>query len=242
MSTIAITTTQNIELEYDLASLGERIVGYILDMILIIIYVLLLIFIVIGSTSIGTFAETNGWLIFVFILPIFFYDLACEMFFNGQSLGKKIMGIRVISLNGEQASFGQYLIRWLFRMVDFTFTNGLLALIMVAATERRQRLGDKVAGTTLVKTKPRTHINQTLFVPTEEVEYDATYPEVVNLADKDMQLVKEVLINVRRSGNTMLALQTMNKIEQVLNIKSRQEPVDFLFTVLADYNKLASKL
>lgn len=242
MSTIAITTTQNIELEYDLASLGERIVGFILDRILIIIYVLILIFVVIGSTQLGNFIDSNKWLIFFFILPIFFYDLACEMFFNGQSLGKKIMGIRVISLNGEQASFGQYLIRWLFRMLDFTFTNGLLALIMVAATEKRQRLGDKVAGTTLVKTKPRTNINQTLFVPAEEIVYEATYPEVINLSDKDMQLVKEVLINVRRSGNTMLALQTMNKIEQVLNITSRQEPVDFLFTVLADYNKLASRL
>jgi uncharacterized RDD family membrane protein YckC len=242
MSTIAITTTQNIELEYDLASLGERIVGYILDYILIVIYVLLLIFVVIGSTNLGSFVDRNGWLIFLFIIPIFFYDLACEMFFNGQSLGKKIMGIRVISLNGEQASFGQYLIRWLFRLVDFSFSSGLCALVMVAATERRQRLGDMIAGTTLVKTRPRTNINQTLFVPTEEVEYDATYPEVVNLADKDMQLVKEVLISVRRSGNTMLALQTMNKIEQVLNITSKQEPVDFLFTVLADYNKLASKL
>lgn len=242
MSTIAITTTQNIELEYDLASLGERIVGRLLDIILIVIYALIIIFILIGSTNFGQFLDSNGWVIFLFILPVFFYDLVCEMFFNGQSLGKKIMGIRVISLNGEQASFGQYLIRWLFRLVDFTFTSGLCALIMVAATERRQRLGDMIAGTTLVKTKPRTNINQTLFVPTEEIEYDATYPEVVNLSDKDMQLVKEVLINVRRSGNTMLALQTMNKIEQVLNITSRQEPVDFLFTILADYNKLASKL
>ncbi len=242
MSTIAITTTQNIELEYDLASLGERIVAYILDYILLIIYALIIIFIVIGSTGFGQFLDKNGWLVFLFILPMFFYDLACEMLFNGQSLGKKIMGIRVISLNGEQASFGQYLIRWLFRLIDFTFTSWLCGLVLVAATEKRQRLGDLIAGTTLVKTKPRTNINQTLFVPTEEVEYEATYPEVVNLSDKDMQLVKEVLINVRRSGNTMLALQTMNKIEQVLNITSKQEPVDFLFTVLADYNKLASKL
>jgi uncharacterized RDD family membrane protein YckC len=239
MSTIAITTTQNIELEYDLASLGERIVGYILDFVLLIVYVLIAsIFL-----SFANLLEGNTWLILIiFLFPPLFYDLFCEVFFNGTSFGKKIMGIKVISLNGEQPSLGQYLIRWLFRMIDFTFTSWLCGLIMVAATEKRQRLGDMIAGTTLVKTKPRTSINQTLFVPVEEVEYDATYPEVVNLSDKDMQLVKEVLINVRRSGNTMLALQTMNKIEEVLNIKSRQEPVDFLFTVLADYNKLASNL
>lgn len=242
MSTIAITTTQNIDLEYDLASLGERIVGRILDWILLAIYVLVIVLVVIGSTGFGNYIEKNGWLALLFVIPVFFYDLACEILFNGQSLGKKVMGIKVISLDGEQPTLGQYLIRWLFRLVDFSFTSGLCALIMVAATEKRQRLGDMIAGTTLVKTKPRTSIQQTLFVPTENVVYEATYPEVVNLSDKDMQFIKEVLINVRRSGNTMLALQMMNKVEQVLNITSRQEPVDFLYTVLADYNKLASKL
>ncbi len=241
MSTISITTTQNIELEYDLAGLGERIVGRILDGLLLAIYVFLIVFVVIGTASLGSFIENNIWLLFVFIAPVVFYDLACETLFNGQSLGKKIMGIKVISLNGEQPTLGQYLIRWLFRLIDFSFTGSLCALIMVAATEKRQRLGDLVAGTTLVKTRPRTGIHQTLFVPSE-VEYEATYPEVVNLSDRDMQLIKEVLINVRKSGNTMLALQTQQKIEQVLNIMSRQEPVDFLYTVLADYNKLASKL
>lgn len=242
MSTIAITTTQNIDLEYDLASLGERIVGRILDWILLAIYVLVIVLVVIGSTGFGNYIEKNGWLALLFVIPVFFYDLACEILFNGQSLGKKVMGIKVISLDGEQPTLGQYLIRWLFRLVDFSLTSSLCALIMVAATEKRQRLGDMIAGTTLVKTKPRTSIQQTLFVPTENVVYEATYPEVVNLSDKDMQFIKEVLINVRRSGNTMLALQMMNKVEQVLNITSRQEPVDFLYTVLADYNKLASKL
>lgn len=242
MSTIAIGTTQNIDVEYDLASLGERIVGRIIDGLLLTVYVLLIVFVGIGAAGLGTFLENNFWLMILFVLPIFFYDLLCETLFNGQSLGKKVMGIKVVSLDGEQPRLGQYLIRWLFRLVDFTFSGSLCALIMVAATEKRQRLGDLIAGTTLVKTTPRTNINQTLFMPAAEVEYDATYPEVVNLSDRDMQLVKEVLINVRRSGNTMLALQTMNKIEQVLGITSRQEPVDFLYTILADYNKLASQL
>jgi uncharacterized RDD family membrane protein YckC len=244
MSTISITTTQNIEVEYDLASLGERVVGWILDVVLIIVYILVLLFTIIGLNDLVPFVRNNGWMVFFFILPIFFYDLACEVLFNGQSLGKKVMGIKVISLNGEQPSLGQYLIRWLFRLVDFTFTNNLCALIMVAATEKRQRLGDTIAGTTLVKIKPRTSIQQTLYVPTDEEDkvYNATYPEVVNLSDSDIQLVKEVLINVQRSGNTMLALQAMNKIEQVLQITSKQEPSNFLYTILADYNNLASKL
>jgi uncharacterized RDD family membrane protein YckC len=242
MSTISITTTQNIEVEYDLASLGERIIGRILDWLLVVVYAVLIIFVLIGASQLGSFFENNGWMIILFVAPPVFYDLVCEMLFNGQSLGKKVMGIKVISLNGEQPTFGQYLIRWLFRLVDFSFTSSLCGLICVAATEKRQRLGDIVAGTTLVKTKPRANIHQTLYVPTEENSYVATYPEVVNLSDRDIQLVKEVLINVQRTRNTMLALQAMNRIEQVLNITSKQDPVSFLYSVLSDYNNLASKL
>jgi uncharacterized RDD family membrane protein YckC len=242
MSTISITTTQNIEVEYDLASLGERILGRILDGIFLVIYIFIFVFVLIGASKLGGFIENNPWLIMAFAAPVFFYDLVLEAFFNGQSLGKKIMGIKVISLNGEQASLGQYLIRWLFRLVDFTFSGSLCALIMVAATEKRQRLGDMIAGTTLVRVKPRTQMHQTLYVPTEENVYVPTYPEVINLSDRDMHIVKEVVMNVQRSRNTMLALDTMNKIEQVLNIKSKQEPMQFLLTILSDYNNLASRL
>ncbi len=240
MSTISITTTQNIEVEYDLASLGERILGYIIDLVIIIATV------VVFSLILSLFKATTGipsWVGFLLVMiPFFFYDLLMEVLVNGQSLGKKIMGIKVISLNGEQASLGQYLIRWLFRFVDFLITSWCCGLITCAATQRCQRLGDVVAGTVLVKTKPRANIHQTLYVPTEENTYVATYPEVINLSDRDIQLVKEVLINVQKTRNTMLALQAMNRIEQVLHITSKQEPVSFLYSVLSDYNNLASKL
>ena len=114
---------------------------------------------------------------------------------------------------------------------------------MVAATENHQRLGDIVAGTTLVKTRPRTAVNQTLYMPVAETNYVANYPEVTQLSDSDMQLVKEVLMNVQKSGNALLAVQTMHKIEDVLKIRSRHEDaVSFLYVLLNDYNHLTSKM
>lgn len=136
MNTISITTSQNIELEYELGSLGDRIMGRILDFLVLISYVLIL-FAIIGFGNFEKFLDNNTWFIIIFIgIPIVFYDLLSEMFLNGQSLGKKIMGIKIIALNGEQASFGQYLIRWLFRLVDFSISGSLVALIMVAVTEK----------------------------------------------------------------------------------------------------------
>lgn len=238
MSTIRITTSQNIELEYDLSSVGERIVAYIIDMLIIIAY-FILVSILFFNRSLGRASDT---LIYVVILPALFYHLGSEILMNGQSVGKKAMKIKVISLDGGSASLGQYLIRWVFRLVDFTVSSWLAGLIAVAATEKRQRVGDLVAGTTLIRTVPRATFQETLYVPPVPAEYQVRFPEVEKLSDKDMQLVKEVIMNVRKSGNSMLALQAAEKIEQTIGVTRGQlEPGAFLMALLADYNAITSK-
>jgi uncharacterized RDD family membrane protein YckC len=240
MAVISITTSQNIELEYDLASLGERIVATIIDLVIMVGYVIV----------IGMFANLSdgldykyGWVYLFIFLPVTFYSLLSETFLNGQSVGKKVMGIKVISLNGNPASFGQYLIRWLFRLVDLWIGSFVLAIILIAVSEKHQRVGDIVAGTTVVRTRPRMALQETLYTPVADINYVANYPEVTKLSDSDMQLVKEVLINVQKSGNTPLAIQTMEKIESVLNIKSHHDdPVVFLRALLSDYNHLTAKM
>jgi uncharacterized RDD family membrane protein YckC len=243
MNTISITTSQNIELEYDLGSLGDRVLGRIIDGLVLFAYSIVILAII-GFSSFFDFVAANAAIVIILILPIVFYDLISELLLNGQSIGKKVMGIKVISLTGEQPSLSQYLIRWLFRLVDFTFSGSLVALIMVAVTEKRQRLGDKIADTTLVKTKPRTQLSDTIFHPLPAaVEYKITYPEVVNLKDKDIQLVKEVITSVYKSRNLMLAHHAKERLEQVLNIRSQHfEAMDFLRTILADYNYITSQM
>jgi uncharacterized RDD family membrane protein YckC len=238
MNTITITTSQNIELEYELGSLGDRIVGAIIDYIVVIAYIIIMLAAFVFRNS-----GMSTYIIILMFLPVVFYDLISELLLNGQSLGKKVMGIKVISISGEQPSVSQYLIRWVFRLIDFTFSSNMVAVIMVAATEKKQRLGDLIAGTVLVKTKPRTHLNDTWYEQSEPTVYTVTYPEVINLKDSDIQLVKEVMISVRRTGNTMLALHTQQKIEQILHIQSKHiESMEFLQAVLKDYNHVTAQL
>ena len=74
-------------------------------------------------------------------------------------------------------------------------------------------------------------------------EYMVTYPEVINLKDRDVQLIKEVLNSVNRSGNLNLAYQAQEKIEDVLRIKSQHyDAKEFLNAVLSDYNFLTAQL
>src|SRR4028118_785707 len=165
MNIISITTSQNIELEYELGSVGDRILGSIIDGIIKTAYAIF----VMATFVFGNSRVFSGlYIVFLVLLalPFVFYNLASELLLNGQSVGKKIMGIKVLSLSGEPPSFSQYLNRWVFRLVDFTLSGNMVGLIMVAATEKKQRLGDLIAGTILVKTKPRTQLNDTWYEPT----------------------------------------------------------------------------
>ncbi|CAN5307301.1 RDD family protein [soil metagenome] len=235
MAVISITTTQNIELEYELASVGDRIVARILDLLIMIGYMIVI-------SLVFSFASDFNFFYFLAFLPILVYSLVSEIFFNGQTVGKRVMNIKVISLNGNQASFGQYLIRWLFRLVDMSIGGGVIATIAVALSQKHQRIGDMVAGTIVVNTRPRYAFQQTLYVPVPDTAYTVTYPEVINLRDSDMQLIKEVILNVRKSNNNMLAWQTAEKLKSVLTITNHyDDPIHFLQVILTDYNHLASQ-
>jgi len=240
MNTIKITTTQNIDLEYDLASVGERIVAWLVDLGIFIAY-FIMISTIIGFSALDSFISKNPWVAILLMFPFVFYNLACEIWLNGQTVGKKVMKLKVISLNGEQATIGQYMIRWLFRMVDIYLFNALIAFITVIISEKKQRLGDMVAGTTVIKTVPRSSISQTIYVPTPDLNYTISFPEVSNLSDRDMQLIKEVIISVNKTGNSVLAYQAAEKIKTTLHIQTNLEPIYFLQVLLADYNYITSR-
>ncbi|MBS1731175.1 MAG: RDD family protein [Bacteroidetes bacterium] len=243
MGTISVTTTQNIELEYELAGLSDRIFARLIDLFCLGGYIVLFVAII-GFGNIDPFFSNNPWLaIILLIVPIIFYHLYCETFFNGQSIGKMALKIRVISLNGNQPALSQYLIRWLFRIVDFPLTGNLLAVILVAASEKQQRLGDMLAGTAVIKTKPKTNLSHTIYEPVDMPVYNPVYPEVIQLSDNDIRLVKEVILNAHRYTNTNIVFDTMKKIESILHIQNKNESaIQFLYTIVQDYNYLASKL
>lgn len=236
MSSIKITTSQNIELEYDLASLGERILGTLIDILIITAYFFIALMLL-GFSIPGK----SEWMIIMLYIPAVLYHLVCEVIMNGQSVGKRVMNMKVISLSGVQPSLGQYLIRWLFRLVDCMATGYIAGVITVAFSERNQRLGDMVAGTTVIKTIPRTTIQQTIYTPIQQPDYKVTFPEVTGLNDHDMQLIQEVILSVNNSGNQWIARQAADKIMESLQIQSSLQPLTFLKVLLSDYNYLTAQ-
>ncbi|HTD98618.1 MAG TPA: RDD family protein [Mucilaginibacter sp.] len=242
MQTVGIKTAQNIDIDYNVAGLGERIIARIIDYALYLAVFLLYswLFKAIHSSSIlwdYTFPEI---LFFVFYA---FYDIVCETFFNGQSLGKYIMKIKVVSLDGARPRFGQYLMRYIFRAVDFLLTLGVGAIVSVSLTDNKQRIGDIVAGTTLVKTKRRTVVEDLSFTQTE-IGYEPVFRGVLLLKDADIALINEVINKYHKNGNFLLIENTGKRIKEYLDIDvpKNMEMYKFLDTVVKDYNHLSAHM
>lgn len=238
MANIEIDTSQNVHLELEPGSLGDRILGRIVDGLVLGAYMVLagIIVSMTGSTESGGMAV--AFIFLLLALPIMFYDLVLEMAFNGQSVGKKVMDLRVVSLDGQRPTLGQYLIRWLFRLVDFSLSFSLCALICVASSRKRQRLGDRVAGTAVVKITPRVTLQQTLYRPVQE-DYAVQYPQAGRLREDEVQLIKEVLQHYQRTGNLILIDEAAGRVAEVLQVPPPGAPFQFLDTVLTDYNYLS---
>ncbi len=244
METIKINTSQHIEIDYPVAGLGERVAAYLIDFgMFLIIYFFALIALAITGLEDNLNNSTVVILIIIFGVCYVFYDLLCEVVFNGQSLGKKLLKIKVVSLDGGQASIGQYFIRWVFRIVDFSLTANLLGFISVAVSDKKQRIGDIVAGTTLIKTTPATKMQHIAFHPVEDEEYTATFENVTVLSDRDIELIHEVVQTYYTTRNAQLIYQMAAKVcgHLGVTIPEGMNEMQFLKTISADYIYLTSR-
>ena len=183
--TIEIQTAQQVVLSYDLASSGARVVSTLMD-----VFIQVLLLVVLGFGLGGTLL--GGWLGFVVFT---FYQLGCETLFNGRSPGKMIAGIRVMRTDGAALGFTDCFLRWVLRPLDITFSGGALALFLVLGSEKRQRLGDMMAGTAVVNRKYGLHYRfadlQRLHQSRNQEE--VLWPQLRHIEEKHILLVKNTL-------------------------------------------------
>jgi len=250
MQTIHITTSQNIDIDYPVAGLGDRIVALLIDYGIFMGVYFILIIIMGIYTAITHFNNVTATgfpigmivAILVWLALVVFYDLLCEIFMNGQSFGKKIRKIKVISLNGARPGVGQYILRWLFRIVDIGITGGSVAIISIALSDNKQRVGDMVAGTAVISLNPANNLKDFVFNP-PPADYRPVYTQVTQLTDSDVVLIHDVIRNFNRTRNSMLVYKLALKLKEYLHISYDREinEYQFLEIVLNDYNSLASK-
>lgn len=147
-STLQVVTPENIAFEYQLAGPFRRLPALLLDfffVIAVLIIMSILISSTIGFVSSGLanfIAAVAGFTIWWFYAAIF------ETFLNGQTPGKYILGLRVLSIHGEPINGMQAVLRALLSTADLFL--GVVGLTVMSMNRRHQRLGDLVAGTIVV--------------------------------------------------------------------------------------------
>lgn len=240
MTQLSINTTQNVNINFTAASVGDRILGQLLDLLVKIAYIITIYFIVQIFSLENLFDGLDQWSIIAIIsligLPVMFYSLIQESLWEGQTIGKKIMKMKVIKLDGYQASFGDYLIRWLFRLIEISIGNGVIGLIAIVASSKNQRLGDMAAGTAIISLKNNININHTIIQDINS-DYLPTYPLVIKLSDNDVRIVKETFETAVKQKDFVTLSKLANKISSVTGTKNTSgTDSDFIRVVLKDYN------
>ena len=240
MNQLSITTTQNVNINFTAASVGARIVGQLLDIMVLVSYTVVMYYIIDLSGLGESFQDMDNWsaaaiMIFLFS-PVIFYTLLLESLWDGQTIGKKVMKMKVIKIDGYQAGFGDYLIRWLFRLIEVLIGNGIIGLLAIIFNKRNQRMGDMAAGTAVISLKNNININHTIIEDLNE-DYVPTYPLVIKLSDNDARIIKETFEVAVKSRDYATLIKLREKIISVTGIKNQSgNDQDFIRTLMKDYN------
>lgn len=269
MSIVRIPTNFNLDLEFEVPEFYRRLVAWLLDVVLLFFYLKIAyeIFrsVTRGMNVFDTDVQYNLQFIQIMLwLPVFIYHPVCEITMNGQSLGKKIMGLQVVNENGGRPSISQFLIRWLIRTSDqllviillynvmilydkkilFALIGAILLLItdviLVVATRKSQRLGDILARTILIRNQARGSIEDTVFVAVAD-NYIPVYPQIMHLSDRDINAIKSILETAKKKNDIAMASAAAGKIKDHLKIETNLQPFEFLEVLLKDYNYLSVK-
>jgi len=248
MKSIEIRTSHNATIQYELANVFHRFMATLIDSGILFFYSLIMQLIVNSMVYRGTSRyeietspdESALVILTFFLIPVLFYHFFCEVFFAGQSVGKMALGIKVIKLDGKVPTISDYFLRWSFRIIDLTMTIGGLALMTVSSTAKNQRLGDIVANTTIIRLKPSVSysIKDILTIKSSK-DYVPTYPQVTQLTDDDMLLIKNAIDRVRRYPNKnhkKLVIELAKKSQEILRIPEMpKSKLKFLKVLLQDY-------
>jgi uncharacterized RDD family membrane protein YckC len=239
MNEVEIFTHQYVPLQYQLASPTARIGAYLLD-VLIQLFFWGLVFLLVEDAS----TIQIGW-----ALATPFYSLLFEYLWHGQTPGKRLLGLQVISLAHGPAGLKAYFIRWLFKGIEVSATFGAVALAAVATSPRNQRFGDRIAGTLVVSVKPRRRLtlDQLLSLSRQAEDTAMQYPAAAHLTEKQALLIRQALQRWRNKPslvNKQLVTELAERVRFHLDLPQPkalhpdtrfQEDKSFLESILKEY-------
>ena len=234
MAESGIITGQYVRIQPTVASIGDRIFGQIIDWIVLLSYLLLAIWIGVEANI-----KSDWYLIIAVGLVPLFYTLLCEIFNQGQSVGKMLMKTQVVKLDGSRPTLGAFLMRWLLFMIDGPLTS-YMGLIVMVLTRNNQRLGDMAAGTIVIKKQKYKKIQISL----DEYDYlqknyTPRYPQAADLSLEQIDIITSTL-SVNQTDFQQRTKALADKVREKLNIERKEtDDAAFLHRIVRDYQYYA---
>ena len=237
MAQTSIITGQYVCIHLTAASVLQRFCAWLLDFMCMVftwwVGLAILSMVLINNQTLGIIFIT------LFSILIMSYPLVAEVFFNGQTLGKKIVGIRVMCLDGTTPSLGAYFLRWILLLLDYSLALGLTFIVF---TRNSQRIGDLAAGTTVIRTDRDKRAIYPYHFNFANVNYRPVYDQATNLSMKQIQVITRVLSMVHDDSRQQKLLQLAEKTRRVLDISVPPGTIAevFLINVYNDYHYFMS--
>src|SRR6267378_3477226 len=228
----SVLTPERVSLQYDIAGIGSRGAAAIVDTLiqsvaLIVVLIALTAGLAAASAFLGSGTGAGTLFIALFALALFLvadgYFMLFEILWNGQTPGKRMVGIRVIRENGYPMRPIDAVIRNLVRMVDWlpgAYGIGVLTMLL---NKRSKRLGDFASGTIVVREGSRGAA--ALIMP------PAVEPQGVRLSSADATLVRDFLVrraSMDRRARADLAARLSAVLVQRYALTLDGEPEAFL--------------
>lgn len=208
-----VKTPENVTLEFELAGIGSRGVAAIIDTLVqnVIIVLIMIIILLINRDGYLNlwYARENTFYVVMALLLVFVvqfgYFLLFEYFSKGSTLGKKIVGLKVIMANGEPISFTAALVRNLLRIGDMLPGIYGVGIFSVFLSRRYMRVGDMAANTIVIKIKNR----KTDF---STIRNSNTEQPVIFLSPKEEALLMEYGERLRDQENPLYSIRLENQL------------------------------
>ncbi|NPA43634.1 MAG: RDD family protein [Chlorobi bacterium] len=237
---LRIRMPQNVPVEFVRAGLGARTLAYMIDLCIVGTYFYLVLNWAPNSVFSGDFWSVMAVLA-VLLSPGITFGLWNEFLFDGQTPGKRLLKLKVVRIDGDKPGFTDYFLRWAFRLVDIWLLTPVVGIAAVILSRHDQRLGDMVAGTTVVKRAPHPGMPE---IPAETGEaYRPLYPSVVLLTDRDMAIIRREFRRAVKTRNRHLLRALRQKVEEVTGIQDpAQKDEAFIRRLIRDYEHLTQHM
>ncbi len=241
MQNIDLITSQNVHIKMTPAGVGDRMLAFFLDTLVIFAYMVSigLLFIIPTEAFNINFPE---WIFIILFLPAMFYFLLVDIFRNGKSFGMSALNMQVMREDGMQPNLANYIIRFLLLPID-TFFFGSIGILTMVFTSKTQRLGDLAAGTIVVKNENMRKTIERIKIAQVSVpeDYEPTYPIAANLTTHEAKLIRESLRLYKKELDAGVALKLYEALKEKYNLDTQQMPMACLETLLKDQMYYANR-